>query len=76
VWWRLSADPSFRAVLFDLSGTTLDEGYIRYGFAAVAAEMASRWNIDPDAAGAAFMPEWADDETGERLLRADPTEPR
>jgi FMN phosphatase YigB (HAD superfamily) len=50
------ADPPFRAVLFDLSGTTLDEGYIRYGLAAVAAEMASRWNIDPDAAGAAFMP--------------------
>ncbi len=51
-----TVDPSFRAVLFDLSGTTLDEGYIRHGFAAVAAEMASRWNIDPGAAAAAFMP--------------------
>ena len=51
-----TVDPSLRAVLFDLSGTTLDEGYIRHGFAAVAAEMASRWNIDPGAAGAAFMP--------------------
>ena len=51
-----TVDPSFRAVLFDLSGTTLDEGYIRCGFAAAAAEIASRWNIDPDAAGAAFMP--------------------
>jgi HAD superfamily hydrolase (TIGR01509 family) len=51
-----AVDPTFRAVLFDLSGTTLDEGYIRHGFAAVAAEMASRWKIDPGAAAAAFMP--------------------
>jgi len=51
-----TVDPSFRAVLFDLSGTTLDEGYIRCGLEAAAGEMASRWNIDPRAACSAFMP--------------------
>jgi len=38
------------AVLFDLSGTVLDEGYARHALAAVAAAMCDRWGIDPAAA--------------------------
>jgi FMN phosphatase YigB (HAD superfamily) len=38
------------AVLFDLSGTLLDDGYARHGFAAVTNEMFVRWAIDPRAA--------------------------
>ena len=34
------------AVLFDLSGTTLDEGYLRHALASVAAEMRQHWQID------------------------------
>lgn len=44
------------AVLFDLSGTTLDEGYIRHGLAAAASEIGARWAIDPDASITRFMP--------------------
>src|SRR5664279_1294219 len=38
------------AVLFDLSGTLLDEGYARHAFAAVATAMSERWGIAPAAA--------------------------
>jgi HAD superfamily hydrolase (TIGR01509 family) len=44
------------AVLFDLSGTTLDEGYIRHGVAAVADEIARSWDLDPSAVSRNFMP--------------------
>lgn len=38
------------AVLFDLSGTLLDEGFARHAFAAVATAMSERWGIAPGAA--------------------------
>lgn len=38
------------AVLFDLSGTLLDEGYARHAVAAVATAMSERWGIDHDVA--------------------------
>lgn len=49
-------DSPIHAVLFDLSGTTLDEGYIRHGLAAVASEIGARWSIDPAASLTRFMP--------------------
>ncbi len=49
-------DSPIHAVLFDLSGTTLDEGYIRHGLAAAAAEIGARWSIDPAASLTRFMP--------------------
>lgn len=49
-------DSPIQAVLFDLSGTTLDEGYIRHGLAAAAAEIGTRWPIDPAASLNRFMP--------------------
>jgi HAD superfamily hydrolase (TIGR01509 family) len=42
-------------VLFDLSGTTLDEGYIRHGLAEAALEIGARWSIDPAASLTRFM---------------------
>jgi HAD superfamily hydrolase (TIGR01509 family) len=44
------------AVLFDLSGTTLDEGYIRHGVAAVAEEIARSWSLDASTVCRNFMP--------------------
>ena len=44
-----SAD-TIDAVLFDLSGTLLDEGFARHAFAAVATAMSERWGIDPGTA--------------------------
>jgi putative hydrolase of the HAD superfamily len=38
------------AVLFDLSGTLLDEGYARRALAAAATAMSERWGFDRDAA--------------------------
>ena len=49
-------DSPVHAVLFDLSGTTLDEGYLRHGLAASASEIGARWSIDPAASLARFMP--------------------
>jgi HAD superfamily hydrolase (TIGR01509 family) len=49
-------DSPIYAVLFDLSGTTLDEGYIRHGLAAAASEIGTRWSIDPAACLTRFMP--------------------
>ena len=49
-------DPPVHAVLFDLSGTTLDEDYLRHGLAVAASEIAARWSIDPAASLARFMP--------------------
>ena len=58
---------TFDAVLFDLSGTTIDDAYIGVGFAAVAREMHRRWGIDEARAAAAMHPalrdqfiRWAD----------------
>jgi HAD superfamily hydrolase (TIGR01509 family) len=48
-------DSPIHAVLFDLSGTTLDESYIRHGLAAAAAEIGTRWSID-SALLTRFMP--------------------
>ena len=50
------AEPPIEAALFDLSGTTLDEGYIRHGVAAVADEISRSWDLDPSAVESAFMP--------------------
>jgi len=47
---------SFDAVLFDLSGTTVDDAYIGVGFAAVAREMHRRWGIDEARAAEAMHP--------------------
>lgn len=46
----------FDAVLFDLSGTIIDDGYIRVGHAAVAREMHRQWGIDEAGAAAAIHP--------------------
>jgi|GEM_PF-214950 len=46
----LTASDTIDAVLFDLSGTLLDEGYARHAFAAVATAMSERWGIDHDVA--------------------------
>jgi HAD superfamily hydrolase (TIGR01509 family) len=50
------AEPPIEAVLFDLSGTTLDEGYIRHGVAMVAHEISRSWDLDPFTVQSAFMP--------------------
>ena len=47
---------SFDAVLFDLSGTTIDDTYIGVGFGAVAREMHRRWGIDEARAATAMYP--------------------
>jgi HAD superfamily hydrolase (TIGR01509 family) len=49
-------DSPIHAVLFDLSGTTLDERYLRHGLAAAASEIGARWSIDPAASLTRFMP--------------------
>jgi signal transduction histidine kinase len=48
-------DASLRAVLFDLSGTLLDEGYLRRGVAQLAAELRARWHIEPTTTRTGFM---------------------
>ena len=44
------------AVLFDLSGTLIDEGYISASFGAVTGETRRRWGVEPAAFMAAFLP--------------------
>jgi putative hydrolase of the HAD superfamily len=46
---------SYDAVLFDLSGTLIDDGYIDVGFTAVAHEMRRRWAMDEAPASAAMF---------------------
>jgi HAD superfamily hydrolase (TIGR01509 family) len=46
---------SLRAVLFDLSGTLLDEGYVHHGLAQLAAALHERWHIDPTTTRTGFM---------------------
>ena len=50
-----TATEAVEAVLFDLSGTTLDEGYLRHALASVAAEMRQHWQIDSSDAEGALM---------------------
>jgi putative hydrolase of the HAD superfamily len=44
-----------RAVLFDLSGTVLDEGYIHHGLDHLAVVLHERWDIDPTTTRSRFM---------------------
>ena len=44
-----------RAVLFDLSGTLLDEGYLHHGLVHLAAALRQRWDIDPTVTRTRFM---------------------
>ena len=44
------------AVLFDLSGTLIDESYLRHGLTHVAAQIQERWGIDPTLSLNGFMP--------------------
>ena len=60
-------DTPTRAVLFDLSGTLLDERYIPHGVEHLAAELHRRWDIDPTVTSTGFLvtfravsQEWAD----------------
>jgi HAD superfamily hydrolase (TIGR01509 family) len=46
----LAASDAVDAVLFDLSGTLLDEGYARHACAVVANAMFERWRIDREVA--------------------------
>jgi HAD superfamily hydrolase (TIGR01509 family) len=46
---------SIRAVLFDLSGTLLDERYLRHGLDHLAAVLHERWDIDPTTTRSGFM---------------------
>jgi HAD superfamily hydrolase (TIGR01509 family) len=48
-------DAPIDAVLFDLSGTTLDEAYARTGVDALAQAIHHRWGIDPAASASSFM---------------------
>jgi FMN phosphatase YigB (HAD superfamily) len=50
----------YDAVLFDLSGTTIDDDYIRIGYAAVAQEMHRTWGIDEAVSAASIHPELRD----------------
>jgi len=50
-----SAAP-LRAVLFDLSGTLIDESYISHGVVQVATDLDTRWGIDPGITLGTFMP--------------------
>src|SRR5688572_13041634 len=43
------------AVLFDLSGTLLDESYARHGVLQLAAELNERWGIDPGVTSTGFV---------------------
>jgi HAD superfamily hydrolase (TIGR01509 family) len=44
-----------RAVLFDLSGTLLDESYLHHGLIHLAAALHQRWEIDPTVTCTRFM---------------------
>ena len=46
------------AVLFDLSGTLVDETYIRHGLVALATDRHERWAIEPARTLTGFMPAW------------------
>ncbi len=48
-------DTPIRAVLFDLSGTLLDEGYLHHGLVHLAAALHQRWDIDPTETCTGFM---------------------
>jgi HAD superfamily hydrolase (TIGR01509 family) len=48
-------EASVRAVLFDLSGTLLDEDYLHHGLAQLAAALHERWDIDPTTTRTGFM---------------------
>lgn len=51
----ISGPGPIQAVLFDLSGTTLDESYLRHAMAAVADEISHRWQLAPEYVGGALM---------------------
>jgi HAD superfamily hydrolase (TIGR01509 family) len=44
-----------RAVLFDMSGTLLDEHYLHHGLVHLAAALHERWTIDPTVTRTGFM---------------------
>jgi HAD superfamily hydrolase (TIGR01509 family) len=48
-------DTPIRAVLFDMSGTLLDEHYIHHGLMHLAAALHERWAIDPTVTLPGFM---------------------
>ena len=48
-------DTPIRAVLFDLSGTLLDEQYLHHGLVHLAAALHERWAIDPTVTRTGFM---------------------
>jgi putative hydrolase of the HAD superfamily len=48
-------DTPIRAVLFDLSGTLLDEQYLHHGLVHLAAALHERWAIDPTVTRTRFM---------------------
>jgi putative hydrolase of the HAD superfamily len=50
-----TSDASVDAVLFDLSGTLLDESYARHGLVHLAAALNERWDIDTDITRSGFM---------------------
>jgi putative hydrolase of the HAD superfamily len=51
----LRHNASVRAVLFDLSGTLLDERYLHHGLVHLAAALHQRWDIDPTTTHTGFM---------------------
>jgi len=51
----LRHNASVRAVLFDLSGTLLDERYLHHGLEHLAAALHQRWEIDPTVTRTRFM---------------------
>ena len=48
-------DTPIRAVLFDMSGTLLDEQYLHHGLVHLAAALHERWAIDPTVTRTGFM---------------------
>ena len=48
-------DTPIRAVLFDMSGTLLDEQYLHHGLMELAAALHERWAIDPTVTRGGFM---------------------
>jgi hypothetical protein len=51
----LRHNAAIRAVLFDLSGTLLDERYLHHGLEHLAAALHERWDIDPTTTRTRFM---------------------
>jgi putative hydrolase of the HAD superfamily len=51
----LRHNASVRAVLFDLSGTLVDERYLHHGLEHLAATLHQRWEIDPTTTRTGFM---------------------